>query len=202
MRSGPMQADMTQHFADESQHAAYWTKCIGDLGMHPSKLKGAYQDQYLEAGGLPVNMIEILAVTLDFERRVVGQYVAHSKVPELKPAIGDTLSKIMNDERWHISWVSDALKALEADYGKEPVMSHTTVEAIKARISATLQIPVAKPKDDARVTDIVTESFAIVEMVIDLQEEFGIRLGQEDLKAIQTIGALASLIEERTKRVA
>lgn len=81
-------------------------------------------------------------------------------------------------------------------------MSHTTVEAIKARISATLQIPVAKLKDDALVTDIVTESFAIVEMVIDLQEEFGIRLGQEDLQAIRTIGALTSLIEERTKRVA
>jgi acyl carrier protein len=81
-------------------------------------------------------------------------------------------------------------------------MSYTTVEAIKARISATLQIPVAKLRDDARVTDIVTESFAIVEMVIDLQEEFGIRLGQEDLKAIETIGALTSLIQERTKRVA
>lgn len=73
---------------------------------------------------------------------------------------------------------------------------------IKARISATLQIPVAKLKDEALITDIVTESFAIVEMVIDLQEEFGIRLGQEDLKSIQTIGALASLIAERTKAVA
>lgn len=74
--------------------------------------------------------------------------------------------------------------------------------AIKARISATLQIPVAKLKDEALITDIVTESFAIVEMVIDLQEEFGIRLGQEDLKSIQTIGALTSLIAERTKAVA
>ena len=81
-------------------------------------------------------------------------------------------------------------------------MSHTTVEAIKARISAALQIPVAELKDDALVTDIVTESFAIVEMVIDLQEEFGIRLGHEDLTVIETIGALTSLIAERTKRVA
>jgi acyl carrier protein len=81
-------------------------------------------------------------------------------------------------------------------------MSHTTVDAIKARISATLQIPVAKLRDDALITDIVTESFAIVEMVIDLQEEFGMRLGQEDLKDIKTIGALTSLIAERTKRVA
>ena len=71
---------------------------------------------------------------------------------------------------------------------------------IKNRISATLQIPVAKLKDEALVTDIVTESFAIVEMVIDLQEEFGIRLGQEDLKSIKTIGELATLICERTQK--
>ena len=34
-------------------------------------------------------------------------------------------------------------------------------------------------------------------MVIDLQEEFGIRLGQEDLKDLTTLGALTSLIAER-----
>jgi len=73
---------------------------------------------------------------------------------------------------------------------------------IKNRISATLQIPVAKLRDEALITDIVTESFAIVEMVIDLQEEFGIRLGQEDLKSIQTIGALTTLISERTANAA
>jgi acyl carrier protein len=73
---------------------------------------------------------------------------------------------------------------------------------IKNRISATLQMPIAKLKDEALISDIVTESFAVVEMVIDLQEEFGIRLGQEDLKAIKTIGALTALIAERTKKVA
>lgn len=69
---------------------------------------------------------------------------------------------------------------------------------IKSRISATLQIPVSKLKDEAVITDLVTESFALVEMVIDLQEEFGIRLGQEDLKSITTIGSLTKLIAERS----
>lgn len=81
-------------------------------------------------------------------------------------------------------------------------MSQIDSSTIKNRIAATLQIPVAKLKDEALVTDIVTESFALVEMVIDLQEEFGIRLGQEDLKAIKTIGALTALIAERSKKVA
>ena len=81
-------------------------------------------------------------------------------------------------------------------------MSYVDAAAIKQRISATLQIPVARLKDEALISEIVTESFAVVEMVIDLQEEFGIRLGQEDLKAIKTIGALTALIAERSKKVA
>lgn len=121
MRPGPMQADMTKHFSDESQHASWWTQCLSDLGQTALKLRGAYQDQYLEAGGMPVNMMEILAVTLVFERRVVGQYVTHSKVPDLRQPVRDTLAKIMNDERWHIQWVGDALKAMEAEYGKDVV---------------------------------------------------------------------------------
>ena len=73
---------------------------------------------------------------------------------------------------------------------------------IKDRISKTLHIPLAKLRDEAKISDIVTESFALVEMVIDLQEEFGIRLGQEDLKTLQTIGALTALIGERAKNAA
>jgi acyl carrier protein len=76
------------------------------------------------------------------------------------------------------------------------------VHEIKSRISETLSIPVAKLRDDALISDIVTESFAVIEMVIDLQEEFGVRLGQEDLKGLKTIGALTSLIASRVAKAA
>jgi hypothetical protein len=117
----PMQVDMTRHFADESQHAAWWTQCLVDLGMQPLKMRDAYQDQYLEAGGMPVNMMEILAVTLVFERRVVGQYVAHAKAPDLAAPVRGTLERIMQDERWHIQWVGAALKEMEHAYGEASV---------------------------------------------------------------------------------
>ncbi|MGF2075656.1 hypothetical protein, partial [Enterococcus casseliflavus] len=81
VKAGPIQADLTRHFADESNHAAYWTQCMKDLDIQPLRIKKAYQDEYLEAGGLPMNIMEILAVTLVFERRVVSQYIAHSKAP-------------------------------------------------------------------------------------------------------------------------
>jgi acyl carrier protein len=81
-------------------------------------------------------------------------------------------------------------------------VSTITPDVIKDRIARSLHIPRTKLADAALVSDVVTESFAVVEMVIDLQEEFGIRLGQEDLKTLKTIGELTALIVERAKSAA
>jgi acyl carrier protein len=65
---------------------------------------------------------------------------------------------------------------------------------IKNRISDTLQLPLAKLADDRLLTDVVTESFAMVEVVIDLQEEFGVRLDQAELKKLKTVADLTTLV--------
>ena len=44
--------------ADEAAHAWYWTDCIDRVGARPMKLSEAYQDQYLEAAGLPAESRE------------------------------------------------------------------------------------------------------------------------------------------------
>lgn len=121
IKSGPIQRDMTKHFADESAHAWYWTQCIEDLGIKPIKLRQAYQDQYLEAAGMPVNVMEVLAITQVFEQRVIGQYSVHSTVKGLHPQIKSTLHRIMEDEKWHIEWIRDALLEMEKQYGAELV---------------------------------------------------------------------------------
>ena len=120
-RPGPLQRDMTKHFADESQHAWYWTQCIERLGTHPLKLDDSYQDQYLATAGMPANMMEVLAITQVFERRVINQYARHQRVPGVQPEVQDTLARIMEDEKWHIQWVREALKAMEPEYGKESI---------------------------------------------------------------------------------
>ena len=122
LRPGAVQCDMTQHFADEAQHAALWTSCIRTLGSEPLKLRESYQDSYLEAAGLPVNMMEILSITHAFERRVALQYSRHERaVAEIHPEVAQTLRRIISDERWHLSWVRDALKNLEPTYGADLV---------------------------------------------------------------------------------
>lgn len=116
--SGPITHDLTKHFADESMHAWYWTKAIGELGYKTQRVKNAYQDAYLEAGGLPVNMMEVLALTNVFERRVINQYKKHMQIADLSPVVKDTIKTIMADEGWHIHWINQALKGMESQYGK------------------------------------------------------------------------------------
>ena len=121
LRPSPIQHDLTKHFADEAQHAWYWTDCLDRLGARPVKLSEAYQDQYLEAAGLPVNLMEILAITLVFERRVINQYAKHLALPDVTPEVNVTIDRIMQDERWHVQWVRDALAGMEDKFGKDTI---------------------------------------------------------------------------------
>jgi bacterioferritin (cytochrome b1) len=141
LRPGPVQHDMTQHFADEAQHARYWTSCIEELDATARKLPGAYQDQYLAAAGMPANLMEILAITSVFERRVASQYARHLRVDDLHPAVESTLRRILEDERWHISWVRRALADLEPEYGADHVAAtvQRMVEADREVYAATLR---------------------------------------------------------------
>lgn len=119
--AGQLQEDLTKHFSDESMHSWYWTQAISELGYRPVSLRNAYQDAYLEAAGLPVNLMEILAITNIFEKRVIGQYSRHLKVPGLNPVIKRTIERIVEDEKWHIQWINKALKNLAEKYGEDAI---------------------------------------------------------------------------------
>jgi len=123
LKPNDIQRDLTKHFCDEACHAWYWTECIERLNAKPLKLPNAYQDKYLEAAGIPVNMMEVLAVTQVFEQRVISQYSIHRQVPGLQPEIKETIERIMRDERWHIEWVGAALAKMEKKYGTDLVES-------------------------------------------------------------------------------
>jgi hypothetical protein len=118
---GPLQADVTHHFADEAAHAHYWTTCLSDLDSSALPLGRGYQDQYLEAVGVPANLMEVMAVTQVFERRVIGQYRRHVRYGRIHPAVRRTIQKIMVDERWHIQYVREALTGLAGQYGEAEI---------------------------------------------------------------------------------
>jgi hypothetical protein len=121
LKPSAIQCDMTRHFADEAQHARYWTNCLMKLEAEPLKLGSSYQDQYIAAAGLPANLMEILAITQVFENRVITQYNLHAATAELPQEVQDTLQVIMTDEQWHLEWIRNALISMEPDYGKDNI---------------------------------------------------------------------------------
>lgn len=70
-------------------------------------------------------------------------------------------------------------------------------ESIRGEIAKFVKKPAAKIGDGVALLDLVQESFVLVEMVIDLQETFSVRFGQEDLSAVKTVGDLIDLVERR-----
>ena len=71
-------------------------------------------------------------------------------------------------------------------------------DSVKAFMAKELNIPVTKLSDDsANLTDLVHESFILIELVIALQEEFKVRLVQEDLQEVKTLGQLLDVLQKK-----
>jgi len=74
-----------------------------------------------------------------------------------------------------------------------------TAEIVKSKMAGLLRLPISKLRDESSLTDLVAQSLVLVEMVIELQEEFGVRLVQDDLKDVKTVGDLTRLFEIRAR---
>lgn len=74
-------------------------------------------------------------------------------------------------------------------------------EQVRKKIAEVLGTVPAKIDDDDVLTDLVTSSFVLVETVIELQEEFGVRFQQADLAHVVTVGELLDLVVDRMAKV-
>ena len=74
--------------------------------------------------------------------------------------------------------------------------------AVKEKIAAFLKQPVARLQDDTLLTNLVVESFILVEMIIELQDTFDVRLVQEDMKHVKTVSELTDLLVGRANSAA
>ena len=82
-------------------------------------------------------------------------------------------------------------------FSKEKCKMNIKSEEIKNRIAEVLNISVERFNDETILKDLVTDSFLLVEMAIELQEDFQVRFSQEDLKEVGTIGDLIFLIKNK-----
>jgi acyl carrier protein len=71
-------------------------------------------------------------------------------------------------------------------------------ETVRNFIAAFLKVPEAKLSDEnTNLSDLVQESFILIELVIELQEKFKVRLHQEDLEEVKTLGHLLDVLEKK-----
>jgi acyl carrier protein len=116
-----LRVHLTEHCAEEAFHAWLWTQTILKVGGTPKRVAETYQARYYAEIGTPTSLLEILALTQVFERRVIRHFRAHLKWPNVHPAVAETLHKMIEDEVGHISWVKDRLDRYAAEKGEEIV---------------------------------------------------------------------------------
>jgi demethoxyubiquinone hydroxylase (CLK1/Coq7/Cat5 family) len=121
--------NLTRHSAEEVMHAQLWTEAILAVGGRPAPVRETYQTRYAEEVGTPLTMLEILALTQVFERRVYRHFTTHLRQPGLHPAIAATLKRMLDEERGHLQWV-------KAWLDKQSVTRPTEVREVMQRYAA------------------------------------------------------------------
>lgn len=72
-----------------------------------------------------------------------------------------------------------------------------TIDKVKEIISAQLNKPIDEITDEKEVVkDLGADSLDIVEMLMSLEEDFGITISEDDAVNIKTVGDIVKLIEE------
>lgn len=65
---------------------------------------------------------------------------------------------------------------------------------VRARIASVLNQSPERVRDEVPLSDLAVESLTLVEMAIDLQEDFDVHFGHEELAGVQTVGDLVALV--------
>ena len=92
-----------------------------------------------------------------------------------------------------------SVAAARAPAALDPVERRTampiTFECVAERISQTLNVPAAMLTPETTLRDLAADSFLLVEMAVDLQEEFDVIFTQADLREVANLGDLVELLQ-------
>ena len=72
-------------------------------------------------------------------------------------------------------------------------------ERMRARMARALGRPANRLDDGAVLTELMVDSFDLVDVVIDLQETSGVTLVHEDLRGVRTVGDLLGVLERKSR---
>ena len=76
-------------------------------------------------------------------------------------------------------------------------MTPPTTEEIVSRIAETLGVAESRVRPDVALAELVSDSYRLVEMAIELQDDYDVIFSQADLSSVTTVGDLADLVRTR-----
>jgi tRNA isopentenyl-2-thiomethyl-A-37 hydroxylase MiaE len=110
--NGELIAKLMKHAADEARHGHLWSECLRELGLPYVRIHRSYQSFFLEHGASPSSLVEVLAFTQIFERRVHKRFTDELAAPGLPAVARATFEVMVHDEKDHLEWIHDWLKPL------------------------------------------------------------------------------------------
>ncbi len=72
-------------------------------------------------------------------------------------------------------------------------------EEIRKHIAKFLSVDVNKVQDATTLKDLVTDSFILIDLVIDLQNTFKVQLVQDDLATVNVVSDLIQVLIKKAK---
>jgi demethoxyubiquinone hydroxylase (CLK1/Coq7/Cat5 family) len=116
-RDSALVLELTRHSAEEVAHAQLWTETIIAVGGRVRPVRETYQARYARHVGSPTALLDVLALTQLFERRVYRHFTEHLRRPGTHPAVKVTLERMLEEERGHLRWVKRWLDEQERALG-------------------------------------------------------------------------------------
>ena len=104
-RGSELVLDLTRHSAEEVMHAQLWTETIITEGGEVRPVRDTYQARYASVLGPPATLLQVLALTQVFERRVYRHFTEHLRRPGTHPTVRATLGRMLEEEKGHLAWV-------------------------------------------------------------------------------------------------
>lgn len=137
VRDPELMLALTRHGAEEVVHAQLWTETILAVGGRPRPVSETYQRRLCREAGVPATLVQVLALTQVFERRVYRHFTEHLRRPGVHPIVAATLRRMLEEERGHLSWVKRWLDE-RARRGDDVRGTMRRYAAVDARVYATL----------------------------------------------------------------
>lgn len=70
-------------------------------------------------------------------------------------------------------------------------------DRVLERVAEVLRRPLAMVSMETELSQLAADSFVLVELVLELQDEFRVRFDHDDVQGLRTVGDVVDLVEAR-----